>query len=61
MGKQYSVYIKDEEMVEWIDEVSDNVFDSDAQTFRKAIEVMQEERGEEIRSLVIEDEDRTIL
>lgn len=61
MSKQYSVYVGDDEMVEWIDEVSEEVFDSEAQTFRKAIEILQQERGEEIRSLMTEDSDTAIL
>lgn len=61
MSKQYSVYIKDEEDVEWIDKVSEEVFESEAQTFRKAIDVLKEEKGDAIESLITDDEERTIL
>lgn len=61
MSKQYSVYIKDEENVEWIDRVSEEVFESEAQTFRKAIDILREEKGEAIEELITDNDDTTIL
>lgn len=61
MAKQYSAYIKDEDDIEWIEDVAGDVFDSENQLFRKAIKVLRQERGEEIEALMTEDEDRTIL
>lgn len=61
MAKQYSAYIKDEDDIDWIEDVTGDVFDSENQLFRKAVKVLRQEKGEEIKALMTEDEDRTIL
>lgn len=60
-GKQYTAYIKDEDDIEWIDRISDDVFDSTNQVFRKAVKIMREERGQEIEALMTEDDETSIL
>lgn len=63
MGENYSVYISDdeEELIEFIEDMSDNVFDGTTETFKKAVELMQKDYEDTLRELSTGDEDDDVV
>lgn len=51
MGENYSVYVSDDELAEWIDDMSENVFDGDTSLFVKAVELMRKNHGNALEEL----------
>lgn len=63
MAERYNFRIpdEDEELIEWIDRVSDDAFGGKSKMFRKSLKFLKQEREDEIEALVTDSEESTVL
>lgn len=57
MGKNYSVYIKDDDLVKIIDELSEEAFDGTSETFRHLVRFGLDDKEDMIRELYMGEKD----
>lgn len=51
MREQYTTYITDDELNQWVQEVGVEAFGSESQLMKKAVEYLKQEKGRELREL----------